>query len=138
MILVSVVGYSGGDIASLRFNADGGGNYWDRHLHSAAGGTTWTNAQNASTTLIRLAAPSSTLARTVTIFCTNIAALRDKTCTIQNVTSTGSAATVGRIDMGSGQWRSAAATQITSIEMLTAGGQTMTAGTGIVIYGKDF
>jgi hypothetical protein len=139
MIMVTITGYTGGgDIAALRFNADAGNNYWSRHMNAAAGGTTWTNNQTLSTSLIRLAPTNSTRARTVTAYCSNVSTVTSKTCTMSVQTATGSAATGGVLDFGAGEWISAASTQVTSIEMRTAGGGNMTAGTGFVVYGKDF
>lgn len=136
LIVVRVTGYGGGDIIGLRFNGDAGANYWDRHMHAAAGGTTWTNTENASTTLIRLAGNNSTQARTIVVTISNRAAT-SKSCTIQTQTNTTSAATVGRIDIGGGQWFNTAS-QITSVELRTAGGNTMNAGTSFVVFGKNF
>jgi hypothetical protein len=137
-LLINITGYSGGgDIASLRFNGDTGTNYWDRHLICAQGATTFTNAQNASTTLIRLAAAATTQARSVTVAIMNLASV-SKSVGISHVqTNTGAAATVGGLDVGGGEWVNTSA-QITSIEMRTAGGSvTMPAGTGFTVYGSN-
>jgi hypothetical protein len=136
MILVNIAGYSGGDIASLRFNGDAGATYWDRHLSAAAGGTTWTNTQTASTTLIRLAANGVTQGRTVQVSIMNLANV-SKPITMQTCTLTGAAGTVGLADVGWGEWVNTSA-QITSVEMRTAGGSiTMPAGTGFTVYGSN-
>lgn len=136
MLIVNIAGYSGGDIASLRFNGDSGANYWDRHLSSAQGGVTWTNTQTASTTLIRLAANAVTQGRTVMVGIMNLATA-SKPVTIQCCTLTGAAATPGLMDVGIGEWVNTTA-QITSIEMRTAGGSiTMPAGTGFTVYGSN-
>jgi hypothetical protein len=133
MLLCNIAGYSGGDIASLRFNGDTGANYWDRHLMSAAAATTFTNAQNASTTLIRLAGNAVTQGRTVQVSIMNLATA-SKPVSMQVCTLTGAAGTVGNADIG---WGNTSA-QITSIEMRTAGGSiTMPAGTGFTVYGSN-
>jgi hypothetical protein len=136
IIQCNIAGYSGGDIASLRFNGDTGANYWDRHLYSAPGGVTWTNAQNLSTNLIRLAATGVTQGRTVVVNVMNLSNV-SKSCAMQVCTLTGSAGTGGQADIGFGEWVNTAA-QITSVEMRTAGGSiTMPAGTGFAVYGKN-
>lgn len=137
-LLCNIAGYSGGgDIASLRFNGDTGTNYWDRHITWAAGGTTPTNVQNASASLIRLAGNSVTQGRSVTVSIMNLATV-SKSVGISHVqTNTGAAATVGVLDIGGGEWVNTSA-QITSIEMRTAGGSvTMPAGTGFTVYGSN-
>jgi hypothetical protein len=136
MLIVNIAGYSGGDIASLRFNGDSGTTYWDRHISWAAGGTTAANTQTPSTTLIRLAANGVTQGRTVMVGIMNLANV-SKPVTIQCCTLTGAAATVGLMDVGIGEWVNTSA-QITSIEMRTAGGSiTMPAGTGFTVYGSN-
>jgi hypothetical protein len=135
-LLVNIAGYSGGDIASLRFNADTAANYWDRHLMSATGVATFTNAQNASSTLIRLAGNAVTRGRTVQVSIMNLATA-SKPVAMSVCTLTGAAATVGDSDVGWGEWVNTTA-QITSIEMRTAGGSiTMPAGTGFTVYGSN-
>jgi hypothetical protein len=132
----NIAGYSGGDIASLRFNGDAGANYWDRHISYAAGGVTPVNAQNVSTTLIRLAAATATVHRMAVVDVINIASL-SKVCSMTVQTATQSAANAGILDIGSGEWVNTSA-QITSVEMRTAGGSiTMPAGTSITVFGVN-
>jgi hypothetical protein len=136
LILCNIAGYSGGDIASLRFNGDTAANYWDRHLSSQKTTTTWTNTETASTTLIRLAANGVTQGRTVQVSIMNIANV-SKPVSMTVCTLTGAPATVGLIDIGWGEWVNTSA-QITSVEMRTAGGSiTMPAGTGFTVYGVN-
>jgi hypothetical protein len=133
---VNIGGYSGGDIASLRFNGDSGSNYWDRHITWAAGGTTAVNTQNISTQLVRLAGNAVTQGRVVQVVIMNVASITKPVGISHLQTLTGSAATAGVLDIGGGEWVNTSA-QITSIEMRTAGGSiTMPAGTRIDIYGS--
>lgn len=134
LITVNISSYPGGaDIASLRFNADSAANYWDRHLTVAAAGVAFTNVQNASTTLIRLAGATATTGRVAVCNFMN-QTTRSKVGTIQVQTLTGAAATVGIMDFGSGEWVNTTA-QITSVQMLTAGGLTMGTGSGFSVFG---
>jgi hypothetical protein len=137
-LLCNIAGYSGGgDIASLRFNGDTGTNYWDRHITSVSGATppVFVNVQTASTTLLRLAGNAVTTGRSVSVSIMNLATV-SKAVGISHIqTASGSAATVGGLDIGGGEWVNTSA-QITSIEMRTAGGSvTMPAGTGFTVFG---
>jgi hypothetical protein len=51
-------------------------------------------------------------------------------------TSTGSAATAGAVEYGGFEWVNTTA-QITSIQMITAGGATLSAGTGFSVSGRN-
>jgi len=134
-VQVRVLGYSGGgDIASFRFNGDTGTNYWSRSISAASGGTTLTNAANASATLARLHPTSTTLQRSSTHAITNNAST-SKVGTISAQTGSGAAATTPVIEWGGFEWVNTSA-QITSIELRTAGGSvTMPVGTGFAVWG---
>lgn len=138
LIQVNIAGYGGGDIAALRFNGDTATNYWDRHLTAAAGGTTWVNTQTVATTntMIRLAGTTTTQGRSVTCTVMNIATISKSVGLSHIQTNTGSAGTAGTLDFGGGEWINTSA-QITSIEMITAGGATLTAGSGFIVYGSN-
>jgi hypothetical protein len=140
LIVFRVTGYSGADIASLRFGGtagavDTGANYWDRHLNAAAGATTFTNAQNVSGTLIRLAGATSTLQRAGAVWVNNLATV-SKVCRIDVQTSTGAANTAGILDVGGGEWVNTTQ-QIRSVQMLDAGANNLNAGSGFAVYGRD-
>lgn len=133
-IMINIVGYGGGgDVASLRFNADSGNNYWDRHLTSATGATTFSNTQNVSTSLIRVAGNSSTQSRRVTAYITNISTIT-KSVVFDVQTATNAAGTAGTLDIGGGEWVNTA-NAITQIQLITAGGQNMLAGTEFTVWG---
>lgn len=136
-LLINIAGYSGGDIASLRFNGDTGANYWSRHITWASGGTTATDNPTASATLLRLAGNAVTQGRSVSCSIMNLANV-SKAVGISHIqTNTGAAGTVGVLNIGGGEWVNTTA-QITSIEMRTAGGSiTMPAGTGFTVYGSN-
>ena len=136
-LIINIAGYSGGDIASLRFNGDSGANYWDRHITYAAGTTTATNVQNLSTTLIRLAGNNTTQGRVVTASIMNLSNVTKAVGISHLQTLTGAAGTGGVLNIGGGEWANTSA-QITSIEMRTAGGSiTMPAGTGFKVFGAN-
>lgn len=135
-ISVRVTGYSGSDIASFRFNGDSGANYWSRYISAAAGGVTLTNAQNVSQTLARCFAVATTLQRSGTFLVINNSATSKVGCAAAQ-TSSGAAATAPVIEWGGFEWVNTSA-QITSIELRTAGGaNTMTAGTGFSVEGRN-
>jgi hypothetical protein len=142
-ITYSVTGYGAADIAAFRFGGTGGAvdsaaNYWDRHMQSAAGGTTFTNTQTASSTMIRVAAATATTGRVGSITVQNFATIA-KIASFSNspITQTANAATVGVVQLGGGQWTNTTQ-QIVSVQMVTAGGQTLSAGTGFAVWGLNF
>lgn len=135
LVQVHVTGYGGSDIASLRFNGDTGTNYTTRYISAAAGGTTLANNQNVSQTMARLFALGVTIQRSAVIGITNRAA-QPKLGAVNGMTSVTSAATGLQIEFGGFQWQNTTA-QITSIQMLTPGGQTLSAGTCFAVFGKN-
>ncbi|GEM_PF-3853222 len=135
-VSVRVTGYSGSDIASLRFNADAGANYWSRYLSAAAGVATLTNNVNVSQTLARLFAVGITLQRSGVFLITNRAATSKVGCSMGQDGS-GAAGTSAGLSFGGFEWVNTAA-QITSIEMRTAGGSiTLSAGSGFAVEGRN-
>jgi hypothetical protein len=145
-IIVRVTGYTGTDIASMRFNGDTGQNYWDRHLQVAAGGTTLSDVECGSSTTgcgtatnrvrMRLGPNAVTTARTVFITCGNRAAT-SKVCDIRSQVGTGTAATAGAMTWGGGEWVNTSAA-ISSVVIVTNGGNSMLTGTGFVVFGRNF
>lgn len=136
VFVVRITGYGGADIASLRFNGDSTANYWDRHITFAPAGATGVDVPTPSTTLIRIAGNAVTTGRTAWVLCNNLAT-KPKACTITQLTSTGVAATVGTLDIGGGEWENTT-NQITSVQLVTAAGQTMGTNSGIQVYGRNF
>lgn len=136
-LLINITGYSGGDIAALRFNGDTAANYWTRHITYATGGVTATDNPTASATLLRLAGNSVTQGRSVQCAIMNLATVSKSVSFPAIQTNTGAAATVGVLNIGGGEWVNTSA-QITSIEMRTAGGSiTLSAGSGFTVYGSN-
>lgn len=135
LVQVHVTGYGGTDIASLRFNGDTGTNYTSRYISYAAGGTTAANNQNVSQTMARMFALGVTVQRSALIGITNRAA-QPKVGTVNGQTAVSSAATGLQIEFGGFQWQNTSA-QITSMQMLCPGGQTLSAGTCIAVFGKN-
>jgi hypothetical protein len=137
LIVVSrVTNYSGsGDVASFRFNADSGSNYWDRYVNFAASSTTVVNTQNVSQTLMRLGI-ATTKGRSDEITISNLAT-QTKLCSVKTQIGSGAAGTAGVSAFGGGEWVNTSA-QITSIEMRTAGGSvTMGVGSGFMVFGRN-
>lgn len=133
-LLINIAGYGGGDIASLRFNGDSGTNYWDRHITSVAGGVALVNTQTLSTTLLRLAGNGVTTGRIVSCSIMNIATISKAVGISHLQTGTAAAGTAGVLDLGGGEWVNTSA-QITTIQLVTAGGATLLAGTGFTVFG---
>lgn len=132
---ILIEGFSSADIAALQFNSDTSNNYWCRHLTVAAGGTTHTNTQTASTSRIRLSQANITAPQVVVVWIMNQAAI-SKAMIIETQTATANAGTVGIIDHGAGEWVNTSA-QITSVNLLCVGANNLLAGSGIEIFGRD-
>ena len=135
MVQSIITGYGGSDIASLRFNSDSGANYWSRYLASAAGGVVWTNNVSVSATLARMFALGVTTGRSSNMSISNRLA-SSKCGAVSALTGTGSASTGDGVEIGGFEWINTTA-QITTIQMLTAGGATLTTGSGFAVWGKN-
>lgn len=138
LVLMRVTGYSGTDIASLRFNADSTvGNYTSSFVTatSATAPPVLARVNNAGT-LGHIPAGSTgiTTGRVAQYVISNFATTRKVATIQQGAEQTTTAA--GTIDIfGFGEWLNTAA-QITSIEMRTSGGtNTLSAGSGFEVYG---
>lgn len=137
MIIVRVTGYGGADIASLRFNADTGNNYNSRYLASGATGVaTLTNNQTLTTNFGRLFAVTQTTGRSAEIICSNNSGT-EKLCTVNGISGVGSVGTVLNLSWGGFSWVNTAA-QITSVQLITAGAQTLNVGSAVMVYGRNF
>lgn len=136
-IVVRVPSMSGADIPALRFNADSGTNYWSRYITAAASTTTLTNVPTASATMAKLSGISVAGSRNVDVVVANRSA-GNKIATVVSATGSGVAATIPVVDIsGAFEWINTTA-QITAVTLLSAGGsQTMSAGTGMAIFGRD-
>lgn len=139
LILVVVTGYSGGDIASLRFNADataaGYGSTWKTQSNAAPP----VNAQvtnNGTLAHITLGSAGITIGRMVLVQISNIAGQRKIICMENSNESTTSTEGVADIK-GWGEY-TVTAGQITQIDMRTSGGaNTLNAGSGFIVYGDN-
>lgn len=136
-VLVRVTGYPSADIASLRFNADSGTNYWTKHASAAAAATTFTiSTANVSKTLAQMFATAVSTGRSAVVTITNNATT-EKIGSISGTTGSGVASTLGTIETNSFGWVNTSA-QITSIEMRVAGANTMSTGSGFAVFGRNF
>lgn len=133
-IEIYIAGYAGSDTASLQFNATAGTGYRYRWLTSAAAAIVFTAGLNAvSTDRIKVAAVNTTSSRRVVALISNDSTVTEKMVTFSEATGTGSAATQATLDMGNGAWVSAAATQITSVSLIST--SNLNVGTQMTIFG---
>jgi hypothetical protein len=136
-VCVSIPSYAGStDIASLQFNGDTSSTlYMSRYISIANGTTTSVDNTNISTTTARLFAIAQTNGRSA---CVNIAnsATKDKFGAVNGFSGVATSTTSTVIEAGGFEW--ATSTQITSIKLMTAGGGNLAAGTGFVVFGKNF
>lgn len=136
-VCVSIVSYAGStDIASLQFNGDTSSTlYMSRYISIANGTTTNVDNVNISTTTARLFAVAQTNGR---VACVNIAnsTTKDKFGAVNAFSGVATSTTSTIVETGGFEW--ATTTQITSIKLMTASGGNLAAGTGFVVYGKNF
>lgn len=124
-----VTGYSGGGIASFRFNADATAtNYFSRWASIAAATVTWSQVTTTATAAIMLGQANSTLQRGGTMRVSNFAAT-SHLCTFAGGTSTSGAPL---LEIGGGEYIST--TTISSIQMIVAG-VNLNIGSGFAVYG---
>lgn len=136
-VIITITGYGGSDIASLRFNGDTGNNYSSRYLDSGGTGVaTLTNVQTLTTNFARLFGVAQTTGRSAEIVLSNNAAT-EKLGSVNGISGVGAVGTVLNLSWGGFTWVNTSA-QITSVQLITQGGSTMTASSGIMIYGRNF
>lgn len=133
-VYCNVTGYGGTDVVSLQFNGDTGTNYCDRTVTLAQGTVTpLINTETASTTLIRMGVPVN-VGRTVFAQIVNNAT-RNKVVQTVNAVGSANAATPPLATLSSGGiWFNTTA-QITSLQVLTAGGANILAGSSLLVFG---
>lgn len=132
LIVLSIPAVGGSDKPLLRFNGDTGTNYVSRTITAAAGGVTLTDAPVASATSISVGIASA-FGRVAMIHVSNIAS-RQKVANITIQQGITDATAPPPLHIGAmGMWNNTSA-QISQVDCLT-GGQTMAAGSSIMIYG---
>lgn len=137
---IFVPAQAGSDCPSLTFNGTtlgtGVTSYRYKWTFQAAAATLWTAGNTAvSTELIKIGAASTARTRRTVAFISNDSATTEKLVLFTSVMGTNSAATQTQIDQGNGAWFSAAATQITQIDLVST--SNMNAGTQMTVYGWD-
>lgn len=128
-----IVGFSGSDLVSLRFNADAGNNYWDRNVSIAAGGVI--NVDNATTTTaqIRLGV-AGTKGLLADLSILNFLGA-SKVVGGRVTMGTGAVGTAGTIISGTaGEWINTTV-QITSLSVLVVGANNILSGSSLMIFG---
>jgi hypothetical protein len=129
-----VAGYAPADIAAFRFNNDASARYWDRYVYFPAGSSSAVTVENPNSTLIRVAATAVDDPRSGWGHIMNFRTT-SKVFTIANQTGTVDASLVGPTQcVGGGEWMDLDE-QINSIQMLTAGGGNLLAGSGFNVFG---
>lgn len=139
VVLAVITGYSGGDIASLRFNADATATNYGSTWKTQSNAAPPVNAQvanNGTLAHITLGSAGIAIGRMVLVQIANIAGQRKIIC-MEN-SNESATTTEGVADIkGWGEY-TVTAGQITSIEMRTSGGAiTMNAGSGFIVYGDN-
>lgn len=131
---IFVPAMAGSDTPSLQFNASGGTAYRYKWTFQAAAATAWTAGNTAvSTDRIKIGASDSARGRRAVAFIGNDSSAIEKNVTFSAATGTNSAATQAQVDVGNGAWISAAATQITQIDLIST--SNMNAGTQMAVFG---
>lgn len=136
-IRIRLPGYAGSDTASLQFNGAAGTAYRYRWWFLPAGSVTPTAGLTAaSTDRIKIASANTTNSRVVECIIENDPNVTEKLVAFtKSVFGTGSAGTQATDDSGNGAWISGAATQITSVNLISS--SNMNIGTEMTIWGWD-
>lgn len=134
-VRIYLPGYAGSDTASLQFNGAAGTAYRYRWWTMPAGSVVAAAGLTAaSTDRIKIAAANTTNARVVECIVSNDPNVTEKLVKfVGSLFGTGSAGTQATEDGGNGAWISGAATQITSISLVST--SNMLAGTQITVFG---
>lgn len=145
---IGIAGCAAADIPALRLGvADvviSAASYTDRHTWVAgatasggAGGTTWTNTQTVSSTMIRLGHAALTTPRVAQVIVLNLpGAVLTHPALILTNGGTAGAGFVGVPDTPVAEFTNTA--QIVSAQLLTAAGQSLLAGSGFTVRGRNF
>jgi hypothetical protein len=133
-IQIYLPGQTSGDTPSLQFNGDTGNNYRYHWTHINASATALTAGLRATTTdRVKIGSANSVMPRNVRARITNFSADTEKLVQFDGLVGTGAVGTNPQTQMGQGAWISAAATQITSVTLVST--SNMMAGTQLVVHG---
>lgn len=136
VIQVNVTGYSSTDIASFRFNGDTAANYNSFFWSFTSGTTTYaTQSAAVSQTMLQTGKNAVTGTRQVWATVQNFNATQHPV-NIQSITGS-AAGTAPVLSVGGGTWNSAAASQITSVQLVMPGSANMNTGTSMIIWGMN-
>jgi len=136
-IRLNLLGFTGADQATIRFNGDTGANYADRHLTAVAGGVVVVDAAgNTSITAGRIGGPAASNTLPISAVYTGINALaKSKTFTGRVTQATGAAGTAALGFLhDSIEWVNTTA-QIISLSVQCLGANSFLAGSSIMIFG---
>ena len=135
-IYLNINGFAVSDIVSLRFNNDSANNYWSRHLTAVAGGVVFVDNPTVSTALIRCSLTGTTQVQVfATIGNPSATAALSKLVSMRVAQATGAAGTAGTAyAFSGGEWANTA-NPINRIDVLTAGGNNMLAGSSLEVWG---
>jgi hypothetical protein len=131
-------GCGAGDIISFRFNRDSGNNYQTSFVSAtAAAPPVPTNVFNGTTALLRLAGVSLATGRSGLAIISNLATqIKIVKLAVFDIGAAVGTQSVHELGGGGGWFNTT--DQITEIEMLTAGGATMNAGSGFDVFGVNY
>lgn len=132
-IRLNILGFSGSDIVSLRFNADTGNNYWDRNLTAVAGGVVFVDNPTTTTSQIRVGiAGTKSISARLTVG-NNLSV--SKLVSGAVAMGTGAVGTAGTaIASMAGEWVNTAA-QIISLSVQCVGANNILSGSSVMVFG---
>lgn len=136
-VRIWVPGLAASDTPSMQFNTDTGNNYRYHYLTNAPAASTWASGTNTlvSTDRVKLDAADSARCIWGEFEIANDPGLFEKVIRFEVVRGTNSIATQAVRKVGNGAWGSAAATQITRIDIVST--SNMNAGTQLIVYGQN-
>lgn len=136
-LFINVTGYGGTDVVSLRFNGDSGPNYWDRTITLPTGTTVITDTSTTASSLIRCGKPINK-GRAVFAQIVNFPN-KPKVVQVLNQFGTGTASSAAEATLSAGgEWiDSPSGQQINQIDVVTAGGLNILAGSSLVLLGYN-
>ena len=131
-IRLNIMGFSGSDIVSIRFNADTGNNYWDRNLTAVAGGVVFVDNPTTTTSQIRVGIAGTKGISARLQVGNNLAVSKLVSGTVSM--GTGAVGTAGTAVVSmAGEWINTTA-QIISLSIQCVGANNLLSGSSAMVY----